>query len=1015
MNKQKEEVLRLLALREDADVIAISEAGFIQGGQVELENFEIIANQESDNATNYWFGGVALWLRKSPELRVMNFSKYVNDGFQAIQVLLENGVKIVAFYRSPNQDKEGIRKTAKFFRELTEETVIIGDLNVPEAEWAREDVSKADHRREKEILIRALTTKKGRRQVVDFNTRYKPDPETKLWNLEEGNLLDIVSGPMTADIRCNPVQGQPQYLSDHVWVNVELHNMSRTEGIAELYFESKKVDWRAAKNNMSVDRVFYGYFCGMGEGAENVETMNTKGVGENQCDVCNLLKEINTSIEKATKRRKKRNERMIVTDEILMMQIERVKEASEKRQEIRDRKHWDLFDRERKVLNRMLKDNKRVRELEFARKIKQDVNNIYKPFRNKENQAIKALRNENGELISDPEGVAEIYSEYISTLYGPDSGESPDMSPNEEGISMFYATKELVEEAVKTMSDSGSVDPTGLTKTAYKKLISTMVDTVTNVANNSFQQGIVPECLKIVTIELLKKARKDPEIAKNVRGINITPVLLKIAEKIAKDQMDDHYYKTDYYYRKQFGFRKKRSILTCLANIHNVIQRAKAKEQKMVMCVLDFSKAFDCLDIPTMLNSLHQSGIRGKALEWIDSWCRGNKYRVKVEGKFSKEKDITSGSKQGSSMGTGLFNVYVNDLLKQLDKETPKNIHIFAYADDITILQACEHGRDNVEEMQNLLGKCSTWSERTKLLFNVAKSFILHFGKPSIESEYYLMGDKLAITQETEVLGMVFNTDRKDMYEKNKKNLSNRTKFAVKKINDFMSRLTFLQWTMLWNSLVGGKLMAAGSELLVDYTLKGKTPHSNEFSYDYDTYPLWVKKLDTQYRNYFWNKKVPDTYTIEDIPLMPSQQLLSNAIKLVIKIDLGNYQQHGFELDEHLPLPDETVRVANRTSNLPRMVQSITRMSHDRDLSIVRKHYQAVSEFYKYMNMSREKLAKLNSKSLGKQVERFLKVSPNNLNLFRNQLLKNELQKPFGPYVLEKITGIVNHVELYTQ
>ena len=56
----------------------------------------------------------------------------------------------------------------------------------------------------------------------------------------------------------------------------------------------------------------------------------------------------------------------------------------------------------------------------------------YKPFRNKENQAIKALRNENGELISDPEGVAEIYSEYISTLYGPDSGESPDTSPSEE-------------------------------------------------------------------------------------------------------------------------------------------------------------------------------------------------------------------------------------------------------------------------------------------------------------------------------------------------------------------------------------------------------------------------------------------------------------------------------------------------------------------------------------------------------------------------------------------------------
>ena len=54
-------------------------------------------------------------------------------------------------------------------------------------------------------------------------------------------------------------------------------------------------------------------------------------------------------------------------------------------------------------------------------------------------------------------------------------------------------------------------------------------------------------------IELLKKAKKNPEIAKNVREINITLILLGIAEKIAKDQMDDHYYHTDYYYRKQYG------------------------------------------------------------------------------------------------------------------------------------------------------------------------------------------------------------------------------------------------------------------------------------------------------------------------------------------------------------------------------------------------------------------------------------------------------------------------------
>ena len=113
--------------------------------------------------------------------------------------------------------------------------------------------------------------------------------------------------------------------------------------------------------------------------------------------------------------------------------------------------------------------------------------------------------------------------------------------------------------------------------------------------------------------------------------------------------------------------------------------------------------------------------------------------------------------------------------------------------------------------------------------------------------------------------------------------------------------------------------MAAGSELLVDYTFIGKSSHSTDFNYEYDIYPIWVKKLDTKYRNYFWNKHVPNTYTIEDIPLMPSQQLLSNAIKLVVIIDLGKYSFHGYDVDEHIPIPDETIRIANRTPNRPRM------------------------------------------------------------------------------------------------
>ena len=73
---------------------------------------------------------------------------------------------------------------------------------MPEADWSKEEVNTTKYRKEKEMLIKSLTSGRTRQQIVDFNTRYKPDPETKLWKYEEGNLLDIISGPIVADIRC---------------------------------------------------------------------------------------------------------------------------------------------------------------------------------------------------------------------------------------------------------------------------------------------------------------------------------------------------------------------------------------------------------------------------------------------------------------------------------------------------------------------------------------------------------------------------------------------------------------------------------------------------------------------------------------------------------------------------------------------------------------------------------------------------------------------------------------------
>ena len=56
-----------------------------------------------------------------------------------------------------------------------------------------------------------------------------------------------------------------------------------------------------------------------------------------------------------------------------------------------------------------------------------------------------------------------------------------------------------------------------------------------------------------VTEKGKKESRNSKKCQRNQHYTNI----VENRQKIAKDQMDDHYFETDYYCRKQFGSRKK--------------------------------------------------------------------------------------------------------------------------------------------------------------------------------------------------------------------------------------------------------------------------------------------------------------------------------------------------------------------------------------------------------------------------------------------------------------------------
>ena len=122
--------------------------------------------------------------------------------------------------------------------------------------------------------------------------------------------------------------------------------------------------------------------------------------------------------------------------------------------------------------------------------------------------------------------------------------------------------------------------------------------------------------------------------------------------------------------------------------------------------------------------------------------------------------DITHGTRQGIKLSLYLFNIFINQLLLDLnDCDAGARIgdviyNAMNYADDITIFSA------NAKGLQCLIDMCAMYSDRWKIKYGIEKSKCMIIGKYPFTCEHvWRMNDvSLRNVETTEILGNVFNS-----------------------------------------------------------------------------------------------------------------------------------------------------------------------------------------------------------------------------------------------------------------
>ena len=165
--------------------------------------------------------------------------------------------------------------------------------------------------------------------------------------------------------------------------------------------------------------------------------------------------------------------------------------------------------------------------------------------------------------------------------------------------------------------------------------------------------------------------------------------------------------------RCPIGFRKGRGTRDQIANICWIIEKAREFQKNIYLCLINYAKAFDCVDHNKLWKSLKERGTPDHLTCFLRNLYMSQEVTVRtLDGTtdwFKNEKGVW----QGYLLSPCLFNLYAEHIMRnaRLDelqagiKRGGRKINNLRHEDDTTLMAECE------EELKSLMMRVKEKSE----------------------------------------------------------------------------------------------------------------------------------------------------------------------------------------------------------------------------------------------------------------------------------------------------------------
>ena len=335
--------------------------------------------------------------------------------------------------------------------------------------------------------------------------------------------------------------------------------------------------------------------------------------------------------------------------------------------------------------------------------------------------------------------------------------------PNFDSHDNPVITAEEVAIAIKAQKNDKAIGPDGVSAEHIKYCSPIINEILANLFTMILSHGIIPQkMLSAIIKPIIKDSKGKLNCGSNYRPIAVSTIFSKILETVFLNRIKPMLESSD----NQFGFKENLGTDSCIFVLKEAIAKLSNANSNVFISFLDASKAFDRVEHYTLFKKLEKRGIPSPILRVLSYWYEQQTSTVAWGNSFSEPFSCGNGVKQGGVLSPYFFNVYTDDLSRELNREavgceiSGQKINHLCYADDITLISPSPSG------LKRLLKVCEKYAIEHEILFNPIKSKVMIFRsrdyRNAVFPEFHLNDQQISLCKQTKYLGHIICDDRSD-------------------------------------------------------------------------------------------------------------------------------------------------------------------------------------------------------------------------------------------------------------